>query len=128
MVVHSFSASHSEENSDSRFAQRLWECLPPEEKSVTWARAEGDLKKLHATPLGSHVKQILSWITAGMQRKMMTIPGWNPALGRATDGILPPLGSFSGALQETIGGPGRSRAHHLENRSQSRSERTSSIR
>ena len=33
MVVHSFFASQSEENSDSRFAQQLLECLPPEEKS-----------------------------------------------------------------------------------------------
>ena len=82
MVVHSFFASQSEENSDSRFVQRFLECLPTEEKAVPWALEESDLKKLQATPLGryagraisSHVKQILSWITAGMQRTMMNIP------------------------------------------------------
>ena len=50
-----------------------------------------------------------------------------PACGQATHGILPPLGS-RGALQETIGRRGRSRGHLSENGSQSRSERTASIR
>jgi len=54
MVVHSFFASQSEENSDSKFAQRLLECLPTEEKPVTWAQAESDLKELHAAPLGRY--------------------------------------------------------------------------
>ena len=83
MAVHSFSATQSEENSDPRFAQRLLERLPTVE-----AHAEGCLKKLQAPLLGrdagraisSHVKQILSWITAGMQRTMMDIPRVDTAI------------------------------------------------
>ena len=127
MVVHFFFASQSEENSDSRFAQRLLECLPTEEKPVTWAHAEGYLKKLRAPPLGryagraisSHKKQILSWITAGMQRTMMNIPG--------VDNIFR-MDSPAGLCRKPWVGVAAVVAHLSENRSQSQSERVASIR
>ena len=70
------------EKGDSTFAAKILAELPTMEKAVTFAAAHAAIKELRASAMGrycgravsSHIDQILSWLSAGMQRSIMQIP------------------------------------------------------